>query len=62
MSALSVNSLLKLLSSLSAFEALLLGLLVLCAFGGAAVAIYIGIRALIEVRAKHRDERRGKLT
>jgi hypothetical protein len=60
MSTLSINSLLKLSSSLSAFEALLLGFLLLCALGGAAVAIYVAIRALIDARAARRGERRGE--
>lgn len=60
MSTLSINSLLKLSSSLSAFEALLLGFLVLCALGGATVAIYAAIRALMDARAERRGERRGK--
>jgi hypothetical protein len=60
MGTLSVNSLLKLSSSLSAFEVLLLGFLVACALGGALVAIFLAIRSLMEVRAKRRAERRAR--
>jgi hypothetical protein len=59
-STLSIDSLLKLSSSLSAFEALLLGILVLCAIGGATVAIYAAVRALIEARAERRSDRGRK--
>ncbi len=60
MGTLNIQSLVKLSSSLSAFEALTLGLLVLCAIGGVLVAIYIAIRSIIEARAERRDLRRGK--
>jgi hypothetical protein len=60
MGRLSINSLLKLTSSLSAFEALMLGFLLFCAIGGAAVAIYVAIRSLVDARAERRGLRRGK--
>jgi hypothetical protein len=60
MRTLSIDTLLKLSSSLSALEALMLGLLLVCAFGGAAVAIYVAIRSMIDARAERRGVRRGK--
>jgi len=50
MSSSSINNLWKVLANLSGTDALLLGFLLLCAVGGAAVAIYIGIRAVVDVR------------
>jgi hypothetical protein len=45
------------LMNLSGMEAVLLGLLLLCAVGGALVAIYIAISAALDVRRKRRVER-----
>ena len=50
MSSSSINHLWKVLANLSGTDALLLGFLLLCAVGGAAVAIYIGIRGVVDVR------------
>jgi hypothetical protein len=60
MGTLSIDSLLKLSSSLSAVEALMLGFLLLCAIGGVVVAIYVAMRTILEARAERRGLRRGK--
>ena len=57
MNTTSVNNLWKMLTNLSGTDAMLLGFLLLCAVGGALVAIYIAISALLEARRKRRAER-----
>ena len=57
MSNSSINALWKTLTSLSGMDALLLGFLLLCALGGALVAIYVGIRAVADARKERRAVR-----
>jgi hypothetical protein len=57
MSNSSISTLWKLLTNLSGTDALLLGLLLLCAIGGAAIAIYIAISAALDTRRTRRSER-----
>jgi hypothetical protein len=59
MGSSSLNALWTVLTNLSGSEALLFGFLLLCAAGGAVVAIYIAIRALMDAR-KERRARRGR--
>jgi hypothetical protein len=56
----SLSALWKVLTNLSGAEALLFGFLVLCALGGAAVAIYTGLRAIMDSRRERRGSRRGR--
>ena len=57
MSSSSLNSLWKILTNLSGGDALLLGFLLLCAVGGALVAIYVAISALLDLHRERRAER-----
>jgi hypothetical protein len=57
MSNSNINALWKTLTSLSGIDALLLGFLLLCAAGGALVAIYVGIRAVVDSRRERRADR-----
>ena len=57
MSTTSVAAFWRMLSNLSVMEALLLGFLLLCAVAGALVAIYIGIRSLMDARRGRRGGR-----
>jgi len=57
MNTTSVNNLWKMLSNLSGTDALLLGFLLLCAVGGALVALYIAISALLDARRQRRADR-----
>jgi hypothetical protein len=56
----SIDTLLRMLSGLSGFEALVLGFLVFCALGGVLVAMYVGIRSLGDARAERRGNRPKK--
>jgi hypothetical protein len=53
----TLSGLWKTLQSLSGVEALMLGFLLVCAVGGALVAIYIGITAFINARRDRRESR-----
>jgi len=57
MSSSSISNLWRTLTNLSGTDALLLGFLLLCAVGGALVAIYIAISALLDARRERRAER-----
>ena len=57
MGSSNISSLWKMLMNLSGTDALLLGLLLLCAVGGVLVAIYIAISAALDVRRQRRVER-----
>ena len=50
----SLQALWKLLTNLSVSEALMFGFLLLCALGGTLTAIYIGIRAVMDMRKERR--------
>jgi hypothetical protein len=58
MSGSSISNLWRTLTNLSGTDALLLGFLLLCAVGGALVAIYVAISALLDARRERRAERR----
>jgi hypothetical protein len=55
MSSSSIQALWKILTNLSVSEALMFGFFALCAVGGALTAIFIAIRALIDVRKERRS-------
>ena len=57
MSSSSIDALWKILTSLSVSEALLLGFLLLCALGGAVTAIFIGLRAIMDIRKERQANR-----
>jgi hypothetical protein len=57
MSSTSMQALWKLLTSLSVSEAVLFGFFLLCAVGGILTAIFIGIRAVVDVRKERRSNR-----
>ena len=54
MSSSSIAALWKALTNLSGTQALVLGFLLLCAIGGACIAIYVGIRAVLDAREERR--------